>query len=763
MEASTHFRTCPFCEATCGLRLEISEDGEVESIRGDEDDVLSAGFLCPKAFGLKELREDPDRLRAPLVRKDGELCEATWEEAFAAVEAGLGPILDEHGRDAVAVYAGNPNAHNLSAMVYLQVLLRALGSKNVYSASSVDQMPKHFSAGHMFGHWSSIPVPDVDRTDHLMIWGANPLVSNGSLLTAPDMRGRIRRIRERGGKVVVIDPRRTRTAEHSDEHHFIRPGTDALALFALVNVLFEEKLADPGLLAELCEGLDQVEALAGEFTPERVEDACGIPSAELRRMALELAAADKAAVYGRIGTTVQEFGTLSSWLVDVLNILSGSFDQPGGAMFTKAAAAQRNSVGQPGRGRGVSSARWGSRVRGLPEVLGELPVSALAEEIDTPGEGQVRALVTVAGNPLVSTPNASRLAGAVEDLDFMVAVDIYLNETTRHADVVLPSPDPLARSHYDLALYQFAARNVANYSAPILERDDGLIEESEIFLRLAGIVTGQGAACDVDAIDDAVAATLVAREIGTTGGVIEGRDASEILAELKPRRGGDRVLDLLLRTGAHGDGFGAAPDGLRLERLESEPHGVDLGPHEPRLPEVLRTRSGKVELAPKAITVDVPRLSERLEAGAWNGSGPKMVLIGRRQLRSNNSWMHNLNALVKGKDRCTALLNPADAERYGLTDGATALLRSAAGEIEVPVEVSDEMMPGVVSVPHGWGHDVDGVRMATAAAHPGVNSNVLADEGGVDAPSGNAILNGIPVEVEAAPPAPGCERVRVSD
>ena len=753
MAASTHFRTCPFCEATCGLRLEVTDEGEVESIRGDPQDVLSAGFICPKAFGLKELREDPDRLRAPLVRDGGELREASWDEAFKAVEAGLGPVLEEHGRDAVAVYAGNPNAHNLSAMVYLRVLLRALGSKNVYSASSVDQMPKHFSAGHMFGHWTSIPVPDVDRSDYLMIWGANPLVSNGSLLTAPDMRGRIRRIRERGGKVVVIDPRRTRTAEHADEHHFIRPGTDALALFSLVSVLFSEGLADPGEITELCEGLEQVEALAAGFEPERVEGACGIPATELKRMARELAGAERAAVYGRIGTTVQEFGTLASWLVDVLNVLSGSFDRPGGAMFTKAAAAQRNSVGQPGRGSGVVSGRWASRVRGLPEVLGELPASVLAEEIDTPGAGQVRALVTVAGNPLVSTPNAGRLEQAVAGLDFMVAVDIYLNETSRHADVVLPSPDPLARSHYDLALYQFAARNVANYSPPVLPADAGLIEESEIFLRLTGIVTGQGADSDPGAIDDAVAGALLAREIGTPGSAIEGRDAAEIMAALEPRRGAERVLDLMIRTGAYGDGFGSDPDGLTLDRLEAEPHGVDLGAHEPRLPGVLRTRSGKIELAPEAITTDVPRLEERLSEGAWNGSGPGMVLIGRRQLRSNNSWMHNLNALVKGKDRCTALVHPADAERYGLKEGATALLRSAAGEIQVPVEVSDEMMPGVVSVPHGWGHDVKGVRMATAAAHPGVNSNFLADETGVDAPSGNAVLNGIPVEVEPAPAA----------
>jgi len=748
--SETHFRTCPFCEATCGLRVEVA-GGEVVSIRGDEDDVLSQGFICPKAFGLKELRADSDRLRAPLVRRDGELREATWEEAFAEIDSRVGPILERDGRDAVAVYAGNPTAHNLAAMIYLRVFLRALGSRNIYTASSVDQMPKHFSAGHMFGHWTSIPIPDIDRTDHLLIWGANPLVSNGSLLTAPDMRGRIRRIRERGGKVVVIDPRRTRTAEHASEHHFIRPGTDALALFALVATLFEEGLADPGPMADLCAGIDDVERLAAEFAPERVADACGIPAPGLRRMARELATAERAAVYGRIGTTVQEFGTLASWLVDVLNVLSGGLDRPGGAVFTKAAAGQSNSTGVMGRGRGAAAGRWASRVRGLPEVLGELPVSALAEEIETPGEGQVRALVTIAGNPLVSTPNAGRLERAVAGLDFMVSFDIYVNETSRHADVILPAPDPLARSHYDLALYQFAARNVANYSPPVFELEETLLSEEEVLLRLTGIVTGQGPDADTDAIDDAVAGALIAREVGAAGSAIEGRDPAEIAAELEPRRGPERVLDLMLRVGAHGDGFGARPGGLTLERLEASPHGIDLGAHEPRLPDVLRTPSGKIELAPEPITRDVDRLRARLDAGAWNGAGPEMVLVGRRQLRSNNSWMHNLNALVKGKDRCTALVNPLDAERLGLADGGRVRLRSAAGAFEAPVEVSDEMMPGVVSVPHGWGHDADGVKLRVAAAHAGVNSNLATDETAVDAPSGNAVLNGIPVELEPVP------------
>ena len=441
----TAYATCPLCEATCGLEFEIGEGERVLRIRGDADDALSHGFVCPKGASLKPLHEDPDRLRTPLIRRNGRLEEATWDEAFAEVERRLPPLLEEHGRDAVAVYIGNPAAHNLATLLYGRVLIKALGTKNIYSASTVDQMPKQISAGLMFGTILSVPVPDVDRTDHLMILGANPLQSNGSLLTAPDMRGRIRRIRERGGKVVVIDPRRTRTAEHADEHHFVRPGTDALLLFGLVHTIFDERLDDPGPVGDHVDGLDVVRELARDFAPERVADACGIEAPEIRRMARELAAAPSAGVYGRIGTCTQEFGTLASWLVDVLNVVTGNLDRPGGAMFPRAAAGQPNSLGAPRRGRGVKLGRWTSRVRGLPEAYGELPVVCLAEEIDTPGEGQVRALVTVAGNPTVSTPNAARLTRAIEGLDFMLSVDVYVNETTRHADVVLPGPSPLQR------------------------------------------------------------------------------------------------------------------------------------------------------------------------------------------------------------------------------------------------------------------------------------------------------------------------------
>lgn len=745
-DESVHFRTCPFCEATCGLAVTLKGD-EVVSVRGDVDDVFSRGFICPKSQGLKQLHEDPDRLTTPLVRRDGELVEASWEEAFAAVDEGLSRVLAEGGRDAVAVYLGNPAAHSLSATLYGTPFLKALGSKNVHSASTVDQMPKQLSGGLMFGTGLSVPVPDVDRTDHLLVLGANPLVSNGSLLTAPDMRGRIRAIRERGGKVVVIDPRRTRTADAASEHHFIVPGTDALLLFALVNVLIEEDLADPGAVAEHADDADVIAPLAEPFTPEAVETACGISAAEIRRLARELAAADRAAVYGRIGTTTQRFGTVASWLVDVLNYLTGNLDREGGAMFPLAAAAQRNSAGVGPRGKGVTTGRWASRVSGRPEIFGELPVVGLAEEITTPGEGQVRALVTIAGNPLVSTPDSAALERAVETLDFIVSLDIYVNETTRHADVILPAPEPLAKAHYDTALYQLAVRSVANYSAPAIDAPPGQPQEWEIMLRLAAIAAGQGPDADIEGWDELVVRTLIAREAALTGSSIEGRDVDEIAAALDGRHGPERLLDFMLRVGPFGEGFGADPEGLTLAQLEAEPHGIDFGAMRPRLPGVLRTASGKVELAPAEIVADVPRLEAELGAGAARNG--HMVLIGRRQLRSNNSWMHNLPALVKGKDRCTAQIHPDDAARLGLTDGGRARVTSSVGELVAPVEITDEIMPGVISIPHGWGHDAPGSRMSVAGEHAGVNSNLLAPVA-VDEPSGNAVLSGIPVEVVAA-------------
>ena len=739
---ATHYRTCPFCEATCGLEIE-TEGREVVSVRGDVDDVFSHGFICPKAYGVKQLHEDPDRLNTPLVRRDGELVEATWDKAFEEIERRLAPLIAEHGKNAVAVYLGNPNAHNLSALIHGPAWLRVLGSQNIYTASTVDQMPKQMSAGLMFGTMLSVPIPDVDRCDHLVLLGANPLVSNGSLLTAPDMRGRLRGIRERGGKVVVVDPRRTRTAEEADEHHFIQPGTDALLLAAMACTIVEEGLEAPGALTEHLNGLDELRDLVREFTPEAVAGPCGIEADEIRRMARELAAAERGCVYARIGTCTQEFGTHASWLVDVLNVLTGNLDREGGAMFTRAAAGQKNSS-WGGAGRPPTFGRWKSRVRGLPELYGELPVSVLAEEIETPGEGQVRALITVAGNPILSTPNSGRLERAVEGLDLMVSIDIYVNETTRHADVILPAPEPLEKAHYDLAFYQLSTRNIANYSPAVFEREGPA--EWEVFMRLAGVIAGQGPNGDVALFDDMVIQTLIQREVGNEASPIAGRDPAELLEALEPRRGPERVLDFMLRSGPYGDGFGHDPDGLTLDMLEQNPHGIDLGPLQPRLPEVLRTASGKVELAPEPIVADL----DRLRAAMARELGGGMVLIGRRQLRSNNSWMHNLPALVKGKESCTLHIHPDDAERLGLADGEIARVSSAAGSLDAPVETTEDIMRGVVSIPHGWGHGAEGARMGVAAEHAGVNSNVLADESMVEPLSGNAVLNGIPVEVSAS-------------
>ncbi len=743
----TSTTTCPLCEATCGLEL-TTRGREVLTIRGNKRDVFSHGYICPKAYSLKELDTDPDRLRAPMMRRQGATGDpwqrVSWDEAFAEIARRLPPIQQQHGRDSVAVYLGNPNVHNLSDQLYAPVLLRVLATRNIYSAATLDQMPKQVSAGLMFGGGISIPIPDIDRTDYLLILGANPLVSNGSLMTAPDMRGRIRALLARGGTVVVIDPQRTRTAEEASEHHFIRPGTDAYLLFALAATLFEEGLVNPGRLAEHLSGLDEVRALARDFPPEAVAPICGIAPDAIRRLARELATAPRAAVYGRIGTCTQEFGTLASWLVDVLNILTGNLDREGGALFPKAAAGARNTQGTPGTGRGMRFGPKTSRVRGFPQVFGELPAVCLAEEITTPGEGQIRALITIAGNPALSSANGDRLDAALGTLDFMVSVDCYLNETTRHADVILPPPSPLERSHYDLAFYQLSIRNVAHYSPPIFSRPTDQPEEWELLLRLAAIATGQGADADLAALDDLVAYQLAEREVRLPGSRLAGRDPAELVAALAPRRGPERLLDLLLRIGPYGDAFGVNPDGLTLAKLEGLGDGLDLGPLTSRIPEVLRTPSGTIELAPAPIVADVARL----RAAMGRAQAP-LVLVGRRELRSNNSWMHNLPALVKGDDPCTLLVHPDDAARLGLSGGTRAQVTSEAGSVTAPVELTEDIMPGVVSLPHGWGHGQPGTRMRVAAEHAGVSVNRLTPDAQIEPLSGDAILSAVPVTIES--------------
>ncbi|MGM9489484.1 molybdopterin-dependent oxidoreductase [Ideonella sp. YS5] len=740
----TRYRICPLCEACCGLDVQVA-DGQVIAIRGKADDVFSHGYICPKGFALKDLHEDPDRLRQPLVRRDGELQPASWEEAFDEIERRLVPILEREGRDAVALSVGNPAAHKQSLLLYFQRLARALGSRNIFSASTLDQMPKQLASGWMFGTSMSVAVPDIDRCDFLLILGANPMASNGSLWTVTDFRGRAKALRARGGQLVVVDPRRTETAAIADAHHFIRPGADVFFLAALVNTVFDEGLARPGRLAEWTNGIEAVREAIAPFTPEAVAARCGIPAETTRALARQLATTERACVYGRIGTCTQSFGTLASWLVDVLNVVTGHLDAPGGAMFPKAAAFAPNTHGQPGVGRGLTTGRHASRVSGAPEVLGELPMTLMAEEMETPGPGQVKALITVASNPVLSSPGGPRLARALDSLEFMVSLDIYLNETTRHADVILPGVSPLEDEHYDVTFPQFSHRNHARYSPPVFPLSPGQRPEWENLLRLMAIVRGAGARADVLALDD----ELVTQEVNKQAGA----HAPAVLAALAAscRRGPDRLLDLALRSGPYGDRFGLKPEGLNLDKVKAAPAGIDLGALEPRIPELLRTPSGRIELAPPACVADLERARAELHEPA-----PELVIIGRRDVRTNNSWMHNLHTLAKGPERCTALMHPTDAARLGLADGAMARISAgaAAGEAErsvtAPVVITTDVMPGVISLPHGWGHDKPGAKLRVAAERPGANLNAVLDERLRDPLSGNAVLSGVPVAVSPA-------------
>lgn len=738
VDTRTALRICPFCEATCGLTVTIS-DGRVTGARGDRDDVFSAGFICPKGASFGEIDNDPDRLTRPLIRRKGVLTEAAWDEAYAVVADRLGEVIREHGGSSVGVYLGNPNAHTVAGSLYSPLITRGLGTHHVYTASTLDQMPKHVALGLMFGSPVAFTVPDLDRTDYLVIIGANPLVSNGSLATAADFPGKLRALRKRGGKLVVIDPARTRTAELADRHLAPRPGTDAALLFAVVHVLFEAGLVTPDLggIAEHVNGVDEVRALADKFPPEAVASHCGVSADEIRILASEIAAAPTAAVYGRIGTSTVEFGTVGSWLVDVINILTGNLDRPGGAMFPLGATVPAPRPPKPRRG--FQTGRWHSRVRGYPEALSELPAAALAEEIDTAGDGQIKAIITIAGNPVLSAPDGDRLDRALDSVGFMLSIDPYLNETTRHADVILPPPPPAQSAHFDFALNNVAVRNNVRYSPPALPLD-GRPDEPEILARIALILYGMGPDGDPALVDDQAIATTLAKETADPDSPVAGRAVDELTAMLVQGPGYERRLDMLLRLGPYGDAFGTNPDGLTLERLKAAPHGIDLGPLRPRLPEVLRTPTGRIELAPEPLIADVARLRESI-----GGGSDRFMLIGRRHLRSNNSWMHNAPALSGGTNRCTLRIHPEDAADLGLTD--MAIVKGPGGELLAPVEVTDSMRRGVVSLPHGWGHDRGGTGQQLAASEPGVNVNQLNDGNHLDPLSGTAVLNGIPVDI----------------
>ena len=741
MSQTIAHRVCPFCEATCGLAIHVDGDAIV-SVRGDKDDPFSRGYICPKAHGVKELYHDPDRLRRPIRRTADGWEEISWEQAYDEVAARLLAVREKYGNDAIGTYTGNPVVHDLGALLYGQVLQRALASRSMFNSAAIDTLPKIVQTGLMFGrHFPlAVPVPDIDRTSYLLIVGANPVISHGSLMTMPDAPGRLKAVIARGGKVVVVDPRRTETAKLASEHHFIRPATDAAFLLAIVHTLFDERLVDLGAASGLVNGLETVEAAAREFAPESVAAYCGVPAPAIRRIARELAAAESAACYGRLGTCVQEFGTLASWGVDLVNVLTGNLDRPGGVMFTSPAAPIDSAMP---KGKGFEIGRWTSRVSGQPEVEGKIPSSAMAEEMLTPGDGQVRAMILLMTNPVRSAANSAELEAAFSHLDFLVAVDFYLNETTRHAHVILPTPSPAELPSYELGLYLLSVRNVAKWSTAAVPPPPETPSTWQVLLNVAARLMGFGGMPE-QVIDD-----FVFRKFAE--GAVEAHTVwseltvDEVVEKVDGAIGPERLVDMLLRLGPYGDGFGRRPDGLTLAKLKATAHGIDLGPLEPRLREVINTESGLVELAPPAMTADLARL--RTDMTARNGG---LVLIGRRDLRCSNSFMHNLPALVKGRDRCTLHVSPADAQRLGLGAGASARVTSRVGSVIAPVEITEDLMPGVVSLPHGWGHDAEGSRLRVANAHPGVNTNVLTDNQAYDRASGTAVLFGTPVTVEPA-------------
>lgn len=714
-EIRVHHRTCHLCEAMCGVEIK-TEGSKILSIRGDEQDPFSRGHICPKALGLKDVHEDPDRLRLPVRRTSDGWQEISWDAAFADIARRLVDIQRLYGHDSIASYLGNPQVHSFSGLIGGAKFLRTLRSRNRFSATSVDQLPHHFAAFFLFGHQLMIPVPDIDRTDFLLALGANPVVSNGSLMSAPDVAKRLKALRARGGKLIVIDPRRTETAELADQHHFIRPGSDAWLLLALLHVIFEERLDAPGRLAPLLDGLERLRELCQPYTPQRAAACTGIDAEAIRQLARDFAGAKSAVCYGRMGVSTQSFGALCQWLIQLLNIVTGNLDREGGSMFTQPAL---DALGlASGFGQKGSYAKRRTRVRGLPEFGSEFPVAALAEEILTPGEGRIRALVTAAGNPVLSTPNGRQLEQALEKLDFMVSVDFYINETTRHAHFILPPTFGLERDHFDLIFHMLAIRNTVKYSLPVFDKPPNARHDWEIFDQLIE---------NIEKIDPTRRPSLAKRLLSRW---------------LTPRRS----IALGIRLGPRGAGWNPFADKLTLGRILRHPHGIDLGPLAPCLPARLQTRNARIDLLPKALVADL----ERLEQADTASAGSMLRLIGRRDLRTNNSWMHNSRRMVKGPARCTLLIHPDDAAARALGPGELATVHSRVGEVSLPIEISTDMMPGVVSIPHGWGHHRPGIRLGVAQSHAGVSANDLTDETFLDALCGNAALNGVSVTVSKA-------------
>ena len=700
----TRIGVCNLCEAICGIELTIT-DGAVTGIRGNEADPLSRGYICPKGVSMADIHADPDRLRRPL-RRIGEGDEATWEElgwdeAYDLVAERLAATITEHGANAVGMYVGNPNVHSLGFLTHGVPFMKTLRTRNKFSATSVDQLPHQFVAWQLYGHQLMLPIPDIDRTDFFLVLGANPMASNGSLMTAPDFPQRLRDLKARGGRMVVLDPRRTETAKVATEHHFVRPGSDAAVLLAMLNVLFEEGLTDPPAYVD---HVDEVRDLVAGFTPEQAELASGIPAGTIRQLTRDFAGAGSAAAYGRMGVSTQGFGSVCQWAIQLLNLLTGNFDRVGGVLLPEPAidVVERGLVGA-----GHHDV-WRSRVRGVPEFGGELPAAVMREEMETPGDGQIRAMVTVAGNPVLSTPGGPGLAEALDGLDFMVSVDIYLNETTRHADVILPPTSALERDHYDLIFHTFAIRNTARFTPAVFARPDDARHDWEIFAELAERVTARLGAGLKDRL------TVKARFGPSPATMIAG----------------------LLKLGGR----------TTMRALRKNPEGVDLGPLRPTMPARLQTKTKRIDLAPELVVADLDRVRAALDA-IDPVAADELLLIGRRHKQDCNSWMHNTERLTRGKPRHQLLMHPKDLAERGIEDGAVVRVSSRVGAVDVEVSAVDDVMPGVVSLPHGYGHQMGGTRMRHAATVAGVSINDLTDPERLDV-SGNAALNGVPVTVQ---------------
>lgn len=741
-ETTTHPRICPLCEAHCGTLVTIDPASRaIVGVRGDPDDPFSHGYICPKAYSMKELHHDPNVIKQPLIKRNGKFEEATWSEALDFAADRLKGIRADHGPNSVGFYIGNPTAHHPGLLLYSPLLLDRLGSTQVYCAGSVDHITKVLSSVLMYGDCSLMSVPDIDRTDLFIVHGGNPAISNGSLMTAPGMPNRIKAVRQRGGKVIVIDPRRSETAELADQYVPIKPGTDAFFLLGVVNHLFASDQVNLRSVAGFSKNLDVVRSAAADFTADSVADLCGIPADTIRQIADDVARAESAAWYGRTGTCTQVFGTLSCWLQDVINILTGNLDRPGGVMFPTGIVPAVLYADKFENGVAPFD-RWRSRVSGMPELAGVLPTAAIAEEILKPGEGQMRAFITMAGNPVLSHPNGRKLNQAFGSLEFMLSFDIYLNETTRHADVILPSPSEATHSNFHFFYIPYMIRKIAKWTPPLFEVEPGQLHDWDIFVGLVARLDGKSEQEVEEAFLSGWLERFAREGAHPQCPTIDLAAARRMLAE---DAGPDRLFDILVRTGPYGDAFGQDPDGLTRDAIAARPNGIDLGGMEPQFPARLATPDGLIDLAPAIIVEDLARLHERFAARQQEEDG--FLLIGRRHMRSNNSWMHNLNVLVKGKDRCTLMIHPDDAARLELSAGDIVTISTEVNAIDVPVEISDEIMTGVVSIPHGWGHALAETQIDIANDHPGTNVNALIGEEMYDKPSGNSMLNGIPVQL----------------